>query len=128
MTLIIIFLVSTSLIILLLTLKGIDERRIEPNFVSRYLSRFDVKSEIFINYLKFKTLQIIQTLRYIFIVKVSKYFAEQNYKLKTWIIDELDKKQKIFMGRKEISKKGAVSFYIKKIEDNRTVSGKGKIE
>lgn len=92
------------------------------------IGKFDNKSTKLIANIKFLFFQTIQSIRYIFIVKIKDPFINFVTKEISRIANEYESSQRILMGRKDISKKGAVSFYLRKIEEERVNIGKGKIE
>ena len=123
-----IFVLSLIAASTLVAIKAIELRSSHKNFILRLLGKLDDKSEDFVKKLKFRSLQVIQSVRYILLVQ----FRAVSRKLFSWahekIMQEYHSKQSIIMGRKEISNKGSVSFYLKKITEHKESSEKGKIE
>lgn len=128
MTTIIIFGASLLIAALMLTFKWLEFKRGQQNLVLRFVSRLDSHSVNLVMTVKFRGLQIIQTLKYLILVRGRLLLKEWLIKTEAKIMEEYHKKQEvILMGKKDILNKGAVSFYLKKITENKG-NEKGKIE
>lgn len=123
-----IFSSSLFFAVVLVILKAFDIRSGKQNFIARIISRLDNKSTELIKNIKFRSFQFIQTLRYIFLVKTKNAIEVFFSDLFARVRDEYLEREKVFMGRKDISNKGAVSFFLKRIKDEKAFSNKGKIE
>jgi len=129
MATIIIFASSLLIASTLVSIKAIELRSSRKNFVLRLVGKLDSKSEILISNLKFRSLQFIQSVRYIFLVQLRTVCRHLFNWAHEKIMQEYKARQNfIMMGRKEISNKGSVSFYLKKITEHKGNSEKGKIE
>lgn len=129
MTTIIVFASSLVITSALIIIKALELKHEKKNIILRILSRFDSKSDKFVSALKFKSLQLVQSVRYIALVKSKEVFNDLFNRTKERILEELRVRHNIIiMGRKEIAHKGSVSFYLKKITENKGVGMKGKIE
>jgi len=128
MTTIVIFISSLLTASILVIIKAVELKYGKKNIILRLLSRLDLKSEQFVAELKFKALQLIQSVRYIILVQSKAVCKSLLYKIEEKIMDEYKAKQSaIIMGRKNITNKGAVSFYLKKITEERYNAHRGKI-
>lgn len=123
-----IFSSSLFFAIALIILKAFDIRSGKQNFIARIISKLDNKSTELIKSIKFRSFQFIQILRYIFLVKTKNAIEVFFSDLFTRVRDEYLEREKVFMGRKDISNKGAVSFFLKRIKDEKAFLNKGKIE
>ena len=93
------------------------------------LNKLDDKALVFFHSTKFRSLQLIQTIRYIILVKVKELLIELFEKYKNRIIEEYRlRKNSILIGKKQIKNKGSVSFYLKKITEHKGNGERGKIE
>lgn len=129
MTTIIVFASSLVITSALIITKALELKHEKKNIILRILSRFDSKSDKFVSALKFKSLQLIQSVRYIALVKSKEVFNDLFNRAKEKVLEELRIRHNIIiMGRKEIAHKGSVSFYLKKITENKGNGLKGKIE
>jgi hypothetical protein len=129
MATIIAFVLSLLVASTLILIKAIELRSERKNFILRLVGKLDTKSEKFVSALKFRSLQLIQSIKYIFLVQ----FRTVCRHLFSWahekIMQEYKSRQNfIMMGRKDVPGKGSVSFYLKKITEHKDGSEKGKIE
>jgi hypothetical protein len=123
-----IFSSSLFFAVTLIILKAFDLRSGKQNVLVRIMSKMDNNSTVLIKNIKFRTFQFIQTLRYIFLVKTKNAIKTFFSGLFARVRDEYLEREKVFMGRKDISSKGAVSFFLKRIKDEKAFSSRGKIE
>jgi hypothetical protein len=125
----IVFASSLLVVSALIITKAIELKREKKNMVLGVLGRLDSKSDKLISAIKFKSLQLVQSIRYIVLVRSKEIFNESFHGVKEKIKEELRTKHNIIiMGRKEIAHKGSVSFYLKKIAEDKSNGEKGKIE
>lgn len=125
----IVFASSLLVVSAMIITKAVELKHEKKNMLLKVLGRLDSKSDRLISVIKFKSLQLVQSVRYIALVKSKEVFNELFYNFKEKIKDELRTKHNIIiMGRKEIAHKGSVSFYLKKIAEDKSNGGKGKIE
>ena len=123
----IVFFSSLFLVSLLVLIKAIELKYAKKNLLLRLISRLDDKSSRFVSIFKFKILQIIQTIRYIALIKTKEFFVDYLKSLEEKIINEYKIKENILMGRREIINKGSVSFYLKKIDETKRNGTRGEI-
>ncbi len=112
----------------LVLLKAFEIKFGRKNFILRSISALDSGSSSLIGSLKFRTLQFIQTVRYIVIVRIREMVNEYILGLQERIAKEYHIQQETLMGRRNLSSKGSVSFYLKRITENKSTPGIGKIE
>lgn len=94
-----------------------------------FLGRLDTLSNRIVSATKFKCLQAVQSIRYIFLVKIRGGLHNLFQGVKEKILNEYTVKQNvIMMGHKEFTNKGSASFYLKKIIEQKTNGEKGKID
>jgi len=129
MATIIVFGSSLFLASVMVSIKALELKRGRKNILLKLINQFDSNIIKLVASFKFKSLQLIQSVRYIVLVK-TKEFAENLFvKTQTKVMDEYRKKQKaILVGEKNIVSKGSVSFYLKKITEDKSNGEKGKIE
>jgi hypothetical protein len=108
--------------------KAVELRNKRKNFFFRLINRLDPVLEKLISFLKFKSLQLIQSIRYIVLVEVKELAKALFLKAKERILDEYKKRHDMMMGHKDITSNGSVSFYLKKITEHKGNGEKGKIE
>lgn len=77
---------------------------------------------------KFRTLQIIQSIRYIVLVYSRSVVEALLHRIKDRIRTEYQVRQEVMMGRRNIGNRGSVSFYLKKITEMKESGSGGKIE
>lgn len=128
MTTIIIFALALFFAISIIFFKALDLKKGKSNFVYTIIGKFDRSSAVFVEKIKFSILQFIQSIRYIILVKIRNKITDFVSQEIRRILNEYENKQKIFMGRKNIANNGSVSFYLKKIKDQKAYDGKGKID
>jgi len=125
----IVFASSLLVVSALIITKAIELKREKKNMILGILSKLDSKSDRFISAIKFKSLQLVQSIRYLALVRSKEIFNESFNNVKEKIKEELRTKHNIIiMGRKEIASKGSASFYLKKITEDKNNGEKGKIE
>jgi hypothetical protein len=127
MATIVIFASSLALALILVLFRTFEIKYGKNNFVLGGLRRIDTKSEKLISILKFKWLQISQSLRYIVSVQMKEYFKNLFKKLEEKVIEQYKIKQSTIMGQKQIPSNGSASFYLKKISEDKENTKKGKI-
>lgn len=128
MTLIIIFSLSLLISIIFFALKFFDIKYNKENILFKFLSKLDPKSEKLLESTKIFIVGIIQTIKYIFTVKIKDGYNSLIYKFKEKLIFEYQKRHDIIMGKRSISINRPTSFYLRKITENKNTSGTGKIE
>ncbi len=69
----------------------------------------------------------IQSVRYIFLVYLPSVIDRVLERVKESILKELRSRQNVLMGQKDIENKGSVSFFLKKIDENKKNGQKGEI-
>lgn len=129
MATIVVFASSLFLSSVLVLAKAIEIKREKKNFFLKIVGKLDGGLDKTLSTLKFKALQVVQTVRYILLVKSKEFFNDLFNEAKEKFLEELKNRHNIIiMGRKEIAHKGSVSFYLKKITENKGHGLKGKIE
>lgn len=128
MAILIIFASSVLFVMSLIVFKAIESRFGKRNFILELVRKLDAKSEKFIATLKFRTWQAIQSVRYLFVVKIKATFFDYLQAMQYKIAREYDLQQNTLMGRKQIVGSGSASFYLKKISEEKSFGSKGKIE
>lgn len=127
MATIIVFASSLSIASILLILKAIELRFSRRNILLRFVSRFDAKVLSILEILRFRFFQLIQTVRYVLMVKSVEMFKDLFFKVEHRLISEYRVRQENMMGRRNIINKGSVSFYLKKIAEDKVIGEKGQI-
>jgi hypothetical protein len=113
----------------LVLIKYIELKNNNKNILLKFINRFDSTFNKIILVLKFKILQLIQSIRYIILVEIKRIGEDLLKKAQEKVINEYKKRQEaIIVGKKEIVNKGSVSFYLKKITEDKCNGEKGKIE
>jgi|SRR3989344_3550159 len=128
MTLIVIFAASFILASFVLVLKAIELRSGKSSIFLSPIRRFDPLAISIFDKAKFRLLQTIQTVRYLLLVKLKETSLQLFESKKNDILRNYKARQDSFMGKKDIKNKGASSFYLKKIEEDKESGGKGRIE
>jgi len=128
MTTIIVFFSSLFLAAALISFKAVELRCGKRNATLSLICRLDSGIEIFICGLKFRWLQLLQSLRYLVFIRMKTACKNLLEKAEEKIINEYKAKQSSIMGHKDILNKGSVSFYLKKITEDRSIGERGKIE
>jgi len=127
MAVVIVFGSSFILALCIFTLKYFELRRGKSNFLLRFVSRFDSRAEELVAASKFRILQLIQSARYVVLVHIPAVIDRAIEKTKESILQELDARRNMLRGQKDISNKGAVSFFLKKIDENKRNGERGEI-
>ncbi|MEK7635075.1 MAG: hypothetical protein AAB446_01425 [Patescibacteria group bacterium] len=127
-TTIVVFASSLFLLAVFVAIKAVEVKYEKRNLLLCLLGKCDTKSEKLVSDFKFKTLQIIQSVRYIVLVQVKEVCKTLLENVEEKIVNEYRARHMMIMGHKEIANKGSVSFYLKKINEGKTLSGRGKIE
>lgn len=128
MTTITIFALSFLASLSLIAFKAIELRRGNKHFILEFINKLDSRLDKAVNLLKFKCLQLVQSLRYIVSVRGKEVVKEWLIKAEKRLVEEYHKNQDALMGKKEIINRGSVSFYLKKIKEEKENGEKGKIE
>ena len=128
MATIIVFASSLFLTIILLLAKAIELKSGKRNFVLNLLGRLDNSSAKLVFALKFRCLQIIQSVRYIMLVQSREFISDLLRRAEEKMAREYRIRQSAIMGQKQIANNGSVSFYLKKITEHKGNGTKGKIE
>jgi hypothetical protein len=128
MATIIIFACSLFIASVLVLIKAIELKRGVKNTILKFIGRFDAKSHQLVSAVKFKSLQLIQSIRYIILVEAKRVAEDLLHKTKEKALNEYRIRQNMMMGQKEIVSRGSVSFYLKKITEHKGGGVKGKIE
>lgn len=122
-----IFASSLSVVSLLVLIKAIELKYNKRNFLLRLISKIDNKVVSLVSMLQYRSLQFIQSIRYIVLVHSKVVIREFIDQVQLKIINEYQNRQEVIMGRKSIVNKGSVSFYLKKIAENKGNGEKGMI-
>ncbi|MFA6270130.1 MAG: hypothetical protein WC657_02885 [Candidatus Paceibacterota bacterium] len=129
MTTIIVFAFSLFVVLILVLLKAIELKYGKKNILLKLIYKLEPSSIKLVAFLKFKSLQLIQSVRYIVLVEMKEmitYFFDQTHDK---IMNEYKKRQEVILvGKKNIINKGSVSFYLKKITEDKGSNERGKIE
>lgn len=128
MATIIVFASSLTASLALISFKAFEIKKGNKHFILEFINRLDSRLDRLVAFLKFKGLQLIQTIRYIVLIKMRDLAQNLFHKAQERLASEIKLRQEIMMGKKEIMSKGSVSFYLKKITENKGVGVKGKIE
>lgn len=124
MSIIIIFASSFFVVAGLLATKMVELQFGKKNIFLNLIRKLDTKSEKSISSLKFRTWQAVQSVRYLFVIKIKYWLRAARERIN----QEYEMRQNVMMGRKEIVANGSASFYLKKISESKNGSAKGKIE
>ena len=114
--------------VLLVLFKAIELKCGKKNIILGCIVKLDGKSEKIVSDLKFKALQLIQSIRYIVLVQTKAVCKNLLEKVERKIMDEYRMKHTMIMGQREIVGNGSASFYLRKITEEKSNSQKGKIE
>ncbi|NLE07447.1 MAG: hypothetical protein GX627_02440 [Parcubacteria group bacterium] len=124
MTTIVVFASSFVAMSALVGFKALELKDGKKNITLKCVGLFDRKAEKLISNIKFRFVQIIQTARFLVLVQVKVIFKKLLKKIEA----DIKSKQTVLMGQKNIINKGSVSFYLKKIAEDKINNGGGKIE
>lgn len=128
MTTIVVFASSLFITLAFVFIKAVELKYGKKNIILRLIGKFDTKCDQCVSGFKFKGLQLIQSIRYIFLVKIKEVYKDLFRKAEEKVMSEYKRRQDVVMGKKDITNKGSVSFYLKKITENKGNGEKGKIE
>lgn len=128
MTTIVVFGSSLAVALILILTKALELKYGSKNILLRLIGKADNRLELIVSKIRFRSLQLIQSIRYIIFVHGSEMFKDYIKKAEERAINEFRKRQDVIMGKKEIVNGGSVSFYLKKITEEKGHSEKGKIE
>lgn len=128
MTTIVVFSFSLFVAGIMVLIKVIELKRGKRNIFFKIIGKLDSLSISFVSTAKFRGLQLIQSMRYIVLVKAKTAGKEWFLKIQKLALDEYRAKRNEIMGQKEIINRGSVSFFLKKITKDRENGNKGKIE
>lgn len=128
MTAITIFASSLFTAIALIAVKAIELKFGKVNIILRLIGKLDSLADRAVQSIRFRAYQLVQTVRYLFQVKIKEVANDMSFRAKEWLITQYKLRESRIMGQKEILNKGAVSFYLKKIADDQGSGNKGKIE
>jgi hypothetical protein len=130
MTTIIVFFSSFFIASALIAVKTVEIKYGKSNFILGLLNKFDAESNKLISSVRFKALQIIQSVRYIILVQTKAVCKNLLDKVEERIMNEYKSRHTmVMMGHKNIAtNRGSVSFYLKKIAEEKYNNQGGKIE
>ena len=129
MATIVVFVLSLFMASVMIVIKAIELRNEKKNILLRLINKLDSRLINLVSTLKFKSLQLIQSIRYIILVETKRVAKELFNKVQEKVANEYKKRQQvIIVGKKQITNKGSVSFYLKKITEDKGNTGKGKID
>lgn len=105
----------------------------DKNIVGKTLARFDAGSKQIIYKIHFRIYQLIQTVRFIFLVHLPEKSRVKITKTKDSMMSEYKKQKDVIMGKKELSNNGSSSFFLRKVNENKQANSevggeRGKIE
>lgn len=127
MTTIVVFGVSLFLAVFLFLIKAYSLRKAQDTFLLKKLALLDGRSEDLIQTFKFRTLQLIQSARYILSVYLPNLIECEVDRCRTALANKLEEQRNLVLGKKEIQNRGAVSFFLKKIDEGKRNSQRGEI-
>lgn len=128
MATIVVFASSLSLASVLVLIKASELKHEKKNILLKLINKLDSKLNEFVPFLRFKSFQLIQSIRYLILVKMKKIAEDLFHKVKEKILNEYKIRQGVIMGHKEIIDNGSASFYLRKITEGKSNGRKGKIE
>lgn len=128
MTTIVVFGSSLAVALILILTKALELKYGSKNILLRLIGKADNRLELIVSKIKFRSLQLVQSIRYIIFVHGSEMFKDYIKKAEQKAVSEFKKRQDVIMGKKEIVGNRSVSFYLKKITEEKGHSEKGKIE
>lgn len=128
MATIIVFASSLVASLTLISFKAFEIKKGNKHFILEFINRLDSRLDKLVVFLKFKGLQFIQTVRYIVLIKMRDLAQNFFHKAQERLASEIKLRQEIMMGKKDIMSKGSVSFYLKKITEDKGHTRRGKIE
>jgi len=128
MTTIVVFGSSLAVALILILTKTLEIKYGSKNILLRLIGKADNRLELIVSKIRFRSLQLIQSIRYIIFVHGSEMFKDYIKKAEQKAVSEFKKRQDVIMGKKEIINGGSVSFYLKKITEEKGHVVKGKIE
>ena len=128
MTTIVVFGSSLAVALILILTKTLEIKYGSKNILLRLIGKADNRLELIVSKIRFRSLQLIQSIRYIIFVHGSEMFKDYIKKAEERAVSEFKKRQDVIMGKKEIINGGSVSFYLKKITEEKGHVVKGKIE
>lgn len=127
MAIIVIFASSLFLASVLVFTKALELKFNRKNFALKLLGKLDEKAFAANLKIKFLGLQIIQSARYVVLVKTPQFFRKLASDAGTKILIAYKEREGMIMGKRNITSRGSVSFFLKKIDEGRGNS-QGKIE
>lgn len=127
MATIVVFASSLSIALIFILIKAAEIRSGKKNIVLRLIGKLDAAALKLVADAKFRGLQLTQSIRYIVLVQSKIVCLDLLYKVQNKILSEYQKRQSVMMGHKDIINKGSVSFYLKKIAEDKGNGRKGKI-
>jgi hypothetical protein len=125
---IVVFISSLAIVLAFLAIKAVEIKYEKRNIFCELLGKFEEGSHKLVAAFKFKSLQLIQSARYIILVEVKEFAKKLFEKLEQKIINEYHARHTMIMGQKEIAANGSASFYLRKITEDKNNGVKGKIE
>jgi hypothetical protein len=105
----------------------------DKTFIGKFLSRFDAGSMKILNTIHYRFYQLIQTVRFIFLVHLPEKSRVKISKTKDTVLHSYNKQKDVIMGKKELQQNGSSSFFLRKVTDHKKGNGgengeRGKIE
>lgn len=124
MTAVIIFTISFLGLLILFLSKRRELKTGVKTPLGVFLARFDNKSEQTISKLQKFVYTTIQTVKYFLLVHLPEKGKVKISETKESVLNKYNKQKDAIMGKKELSKNGASSFFLRKVSENKN-SGNG---
>lgn len=128
MVTIVVFASSLFIASAIILMKTIELKYGKRNVLFGFISKFDPDLKKLVLSLEFKSLQFIQVVRHILLVQTKIILKNLFHRIKEKIVNEYKTRRDVVMDHRNIANNGSVSFYLKKIAENRGNGKRGKIE
>jgi len=127
MTTVVLFGSSSILAGLILILKWFELRSGKNGFLLLLLNKLNPHAESLIQKLRLGALQIVQTIRYIVLVRIPGALDNAVEKARMSAVRELESRKGMLLGRRDITSRGSVSFFLRKMNENKQNGERGEI-
>lgn len=129
---VIIFAVSFLLLSILFLSKHREAITGEKNSLGKALTPLDNKASKVLYAIHYRFYQLVQTIKFVFLVKIPEKGRVKIHKTKDSVVKEYKKQKDVIMGKKELNQNGSASFFLRKIDETKNKkendSERGRIE
>lgn len=121
-----VFAASVVVLTILFLSKHREVKTGERTFLGKFLSKFDVQTGNVLEKTRYRFYQIVQTIRYLFLVHIPEKSKVKISKTKESVASRYSKQKDAIMGKKELNSNGSSSFFLRKVTEHKNAGSGGE--